>query len=222
MREMREKINLLKGLPKGKKPLKIRSQATKKDRNHHWALDKGYFDGTREQGYGGYKYDGRWKPVAKDIIKHYSLKDGAKVLDIGCAKGFLIYDIINEFPKIDVWGVDISTYAINFIDERLKSNIIVANAKELPFDSNSFDLVLSINSLHNILNVNETIDSLSEIQRVSKKEAFVSLGAYKNDIERETLDNWAVVATTYASEEDWIKIFDKAGYTGDYWWFKPN
>ena len=86
------KINLLKSLPEtwSKKPFKIRSKASVKDKILSWKLDKEYFDGSREQGYGGYKYDGRWRQVAKDIIKHYSLKDNAKILDIGCAKGFLL------------------------------------------------------------------------------------------------------------------------------------
>ena len=219
---MKEKINLLKSLPKSKKPLGLRSKATRDDRKHHWLLDKGYFDGTREQGYGGYSYDGRWRSVARDIVSHYNLKTGDKILDIGCAKGFLIYDLANDYPHLVPWGVDISTYALRHVDKNLKSNVVIATAKELPFESNSFDLVISINSLHNILNVNETIDSLSEIQRVTKKDAFVSLGAYKNQKEMQTLDDWAVVATTYASEENWKKIFKIAGYNGDYWWFKPS
>ena len=166
---MKEKINLLKSLPVSKKPLDQRRSASKEDRSHHWALSEKYFDGTRAQGYGGYSYDGRWNSVAIDMINHYNLKSGSKVLDIGCAKGFLLKDIKETFPTIEVWGVDISKYAVNHIDEKIKSNVFIANAKELPFESNYFDLVISINSLHNILNVNETITALSEIQRVSKK-----------------------------------------------------
>lgn len=219
---MKEKINLLKSLPNNKKPLKARLQATRDDRKYHWELSEKYFDGTREQGYGGYYYDGRWENVVKDIMSYYNLDNNSKILDIGCAKGFLIYDFKELFPQTEVWGVDISKYAIDRVDKSISNNVVIANAKELPFESNYFDLVVSINSLHNILNVNETIDALSEIQRVTKKYSFVSLGAYENNQERKIIDEWAVVATTYVNEKDWLKIFNKAGYEGDYWWFKPS
>ena len=219
---MNEKINLLKSLPISKKPLEKRKQAELKDRRYHWKLGQEYFDGTREQGYGGYSYDGRWKPVANDIINHYKIKKDAKILDIGCAKGFLLYELKKILPDCETWGVDISTYAVSNSHKSIKENIIIANAKELPFESNYFDLVISINSLHNILNVNETIESLMEIMRVTKTFSFISLGAYVNDIEKRTLDDWAVVGTTYAHEIDWLEIFKKSGYTGDYWWFKPK
>ena len=219
---MKEKINLLKSLPNNKKPLKTRLKATRNDRKYHWELSEKYFDGTREQGYGGYYYDGRWENVVKDMMSYYSLDNNSRILDIGCAKGFLIYDFKELFPQIEVWGVDISKYAIDRVDKSISNNVVIANAKELPFESNYFDLVISINSLHNILNVNETIDALSEIQRVTKKYSFVSLGAYENNEERKIIDDWAVVATTYVNEKDWLKIFNKAGYKGDYWWFKPS
>ena len=219
---MKEKINLLKSLPTNNRPLNQRFKASKEDRSYHWELGEKYFDGTREQGYGGYSYDGRWKSVAIDMVNHYGLEGESKILDIGCAKGFLLYDFKQTFPTFEVWGVDISTYAVNQIDTKIKRNVVIANAKELPFESNYFDLVVSINSLHNILNVNETIAALSEIQRVSNKYSFVSLGSYKNEKERIIIDDWAVVGTTYANENDWLKVFDLAGYTGDYFWFKPN
>ena len=118
-------------------------------------------------------------------------------------------------------GVDISLYAKENAKIEIKDKIYIANAKELPFENNFFDLVISINSLHNILNVNETIHALNEIQRVTKKNSFISLGAYKNDTEKQIIDEWAVVGTTYAHENDWLRIFEMAGYEGDYFWFKP-
>ncbi len=179
------------------------------------------FDGTREQGYGGYLCDGRWKQVAKDIVEHYCLKEGDKILDIGCAKGFLLSEFNEEHKIKDVWGVDISLYAKENAKTEIRDRIFIANAKELPFENNFFDLVISINSLHNILNVNETIHALSEIQRVTKKNSFISLGAYSNNVEKKTIDEWAVVGTTYTHEDDWLRIFESAGYEGDFFWFKP-
>ena len=217
-----KQLNLLNSFPKTARD--IESRKLNKDINRELALRFGYeyFDGTREQGYGGYYYDGRWENVVKDIMSYYNLDNNSKILDIGCAKGFLIYDFKELFPQTEVWGVDISKYAIDRVDKSISNNVVIANAKELPFESNYFDLVVSINSLHNILNVNETIDALSEIQRVTKKYSFVSLGAYENNQERKIIDEWAVVATTYVNEKDWLKIFNKAGYEGDYWWFKPS
>ena len=113
---MKEKINLLKSLPNNKKPLKARLQATRDDRKYHWELSEKYFDGTREQGYGGYYYDGRWENVVKDIMSYYNLDNNSKILDIGCAKGFLIYDFKELFPQTEVWGVDISKYAIDKVE----------------------------------------------------------------------------------------------------------
>lgn len=218
------KINLLKSLPKSwkKKPLKSRLKVTDADRVLSWKLDNEYFDGNRKQGYGGYKYDGRWKPVAKDFIDHYKLKDGAKILDIGCAKGFLL----DEFGKIlknsTLCGVDISHYAIKNNKKKINKYLCVGNANQLPYPDDFFDLVISINSLHNILNINDLKIAFKEIKRVTKKNAFVSLGAYDTNKEKKILDNWAVVASVYMNTKSWIKFFKKIRYNGDYFWFKPN
>jgi SAM-dependent methyltransferase len=169
------RINLLKSLPEtwSKKPFKIRSRASVKDKILSWKLDKEYFDGSREQGYGGYKYDGRWRQVAKDIIKHYSLKDNAKILDIGCAKGFLLEEFRRILKKSILCGVDISSYAISKSINKGKY-LSISNATCLPFGTNYFDLVLSINSLHNILDIVNLKLAFKEMKRVSKKNIYIT------------------------------------------------
>ena len=218
------KINLLKSLPKTwkKKPLKIRHSASIEDRILSWRLDKEYFDGNRKQGYAGYKYDGRWRPVAQDFIEHYKLKDNAKILDIGCAKSYLLDEFGKLLKKPTLCGLDISHYAITKSNKRIKKNLCIGNATKLPFEKNYFDLVISINSLHNIMTLDELKKSFKEIKRVSKKNTFISLGAYTNKKDQKILDNWAVVATTYMSVNSWLNFFKHVNYKGDYWWFKPN
>lgn len=218
------KINLLKSLPKTwtKKPLKTRMLANVEDRIKSWGLNFEYFDGPRVQGYGGYKYDGRWKPVAQDFIDYYKLKNNSKILDIGCAKGYLLDEFGKKLKKSTLCGLDISQYAIKNSNKMIKKYLSIGNATELPFENNYFDLVISINSLHNILNLDKLKIAFKEINRVSKKNIFISLGAYETKQEKKILDNWAVVATTYMSIEQWEKFFKSVKYKGDYYWFTPK
>lgn len=211
---------LYKGGVSESKPIDMRLLATKEDRLAHWKLGQEYFDGTRAQGYGGYKYDGRWRRVAQDIFLKYGLKDDAKILDIGCAKGFLLKDIKDLYPSAEVWGLDISGYALEEAYNLGLNNLILGNAASLPFEDKAFDFIFCNNSLHNILNINETIVSLKEISRVGKS-AWVSIAAYVTEEEKERIDSWAVVATTYMSQNNWLRMFDVSGYDYDYYWFKP-
>ncbi len=215
------KINLLDTLPRVQRPIDEHAQISPDDRILVWRLGKEYFDGTRQQGCGGYHYDGRWKSVVKRFQDYYGLSGESRVLDIGCAKGFLLHDFLEEIPGVTVFGLDISDYALRNATEQVKPFLRMGNAKELPFADNFFDLVVSINSLHNILELHEVKMALSEIQRVSRKHSFVSVGAYSDEEEKKKLDKWAVVATVYLHCEDWEKLFEEVGYTGDYWWFKP-
>ncbi|HAM37841.1 MAG TPA: ubiquinone/menaquinone biosynthesis protein [Elusimicrobia bacterium] len=215
------KVNLLDTLPKTVRPVAERSQVSAEDRLLSWKLDKEYFDGTRQQGLGGYYYDGRWKSVVKRFKEYYELNSESKVLDVGCAKGFLIHDFLEEIPGITVAGIDISEYALSNATDKAKPHICMANAKELPFPDKYFDLVISINSLHNILELEEVKNALREIERVSRRHKYISIGAYSNGEEKNKLDKWAVVATTYLHCDEWEKMFREVGYTGDYWWFKP-
>ena len=191
-----------------------------KDCNRLLALKFGfeYFDGPRDQGYGGYRYDGRWVPVAKAIVDRYGLKPGDRVLDVGCAKGFLMKDLADALPGLDVWGLDISQYAIDHCHPDVAGRILRGSCDALPFDESSFQAVIAINVVHN-LNRSGVLQSLREIERVgSPGRAFVQNDAYRNDDELEIFEAWMLTARTYCKPHEWEEIFREAGYTGDYFW----
>ena len=182
---------------------------------------KNFWDGNRKYGYGGYKYiKGRWKNFAKDIIKNYKLTNKSKLLDVGCGKGFLLKEIIEILPEIEIHGYDISKYAIENSKEDVRKYLSVANATNLPFPDNSFDVVISINTIHN-LDEENCGKALKEISRVSKKNSFITVDAYRNDIEREQMFKWNLTAKTIMSVEKWKEFFKKHNYNGDYYWFIP-
>lgn len=211
-------INLLKSLPKPKRDILERSNlknAKVVEISKKFGFE--YFDGPREFGYGGYKYDGRWRSVAKDLIDYYQLTQGMKVLDIGCAKGFLVKDLMIECPGLEVFGVDISEYAILNCEPELVGRLHFGNAKKLLFPNNSFDLVLSINTIHN-LSRPEAGKALTEIQRISKDKSFVVVDSYYTSTQKVKFESWALTAKYHDYPEEWTKLFKESGYTGDYYW----
>ena len=180
---------------------------------------KEYFDQDRLYGYGGYYYDPRfWTQTVKQFRDHYRLADQASVLDVGCAKGFMMFDFKKLMPQMNIAGLDISKYAYEHCIEDMKPFMKVGNAKNLPYPDKSFDLVISINTVDH-LPLEECKQALREIQRVSKKNSFVSVQAWRTEKERDLLLKWNLTALTYMHVEDWKKIFKEVGYTGDYWWF---
>lgn len=174
-----------------------------------------YFDGSREFGYGGYVYDGRWKTIAKEICEHYGIKSGDKVLDVGCAKGFLVKDLRDL--NIDCYGVDISNYAIANCHPDVKNYVRVGDSRELNFRDGEFDLVLSINTLHN-LKRNDIIKSLSELMRVSQKSCFVQVDSYITTEEKSRFEEWVLTARFHDYPSGWLDLFKEAGYFGDWDW----
>lgn len=174
------KINLLESFPNIKRDIK--SRLINKDENRRIALEFGkeYFDGSREQGYGGYVYDGRWEKVAKRIIELFDLKKDSKFLDIGCAKGFLMHDMKRLNLGIDVHGVEISDYAITNSMPDIKNKIIKCSCEKLPFEDNYFDAVVAINVIHN-LDLTGCKNSIKEIQRVSGGKAFIQVDAFRDE-----------------------------------------
>tara|TARA_B100001248_G_scaffold260540_1_gene249064 strand:+ start:81172 stop:81837 length:666 start_codon:yes stop_codon:yes gene_type:complete len=178
-----------------------------------WDYD--YWDGDRTTGYGGMNYDGRWKKVAQAMADHYQLKAGDKILDVGCGKGFLLHDFSLVVPGIEVYGLDISGYAIENAKEEVRGNIQQGHAKQLPFEDNSFDLVLSINTLHNLY-CYELFDALQEIERVSKKDKYVCVESYRNEQEKVNLLYWQLTCECFFTPEEWAFWFHKTGYKGDY------
>ena len=179
-------------------------------------FDKDFWDGERKYGYGGYKYiPGLLEPLAKSLISYYKLKESSKILDVGCGKGFLLFEIKKIIPNIKVFGFDISKYSIKNAKEEIKKNLFVHRAEKVyPFDNKNFDLVLSINTLHN-LKIYDLEMSLSEIERVGKKK-YIVVESYRNEEELFNLQCWALTAESFFSKEEWKWLFKKFDYTGDY------
>lgn len=174
-----------------------------------------YWDGDRRYGYGGYKYDGRWKVVAKKLIETYNLPENAKILDVGCGKGFLLFEFTKLLPKSDVVGFDVSEYAIENAKEEIKNKLFVHKAQDkYNFKDKEFDLVVSINTLHN-LQIHNLKSALNEIERVGKNK-FIVVESYRNEKELFNLKCWALTGECFFSTDEWVWLFDNFGYNGDY------
>jgi ubiquinone/menaquinone biosynthesis C-methylase UbiE len=215
-------FDLLARYPKTKRNLDQRNEA-KTEESRAIARNFGfdYFDGDRNHGYGGFNYHPRfWTDVIQDIIFTYGLTNDSSVLDVGCAKGFFLYDLVKALPGINYAGVDISEYALDNSLIDVRDNLFLGNAVNLDFPDKSFDLVISINTIHN-LNRIDCKKALVEIQRVSKKNAFITVDAYRNETEKERMEAWNLTALTMMSVEEWKAFFMEAGYEGDFYWFIP-
>jgi len=211
-------VNLLISLPKSNRNLNHRY--TDKDENvieiaRRYGQD--YFDGDRKFGYGGYRYDGRWRSVARDLIEYYKLKPGMRVLDIGCAKGFLVKDLMIECPGLEVFGLDISEYALLNCENDVVGRLHLGNAISLPFPNSSFDLVVSINTLHN-LDREGVIVALQEIHRVSQLASYIVVDSYRNEKEKSVFEKWVLTAKFHDFPKGWLDTFSEAGFQGDYSW----
>jgi SAM-dependent methyltransferase len=178
-----------------------------------WGYD--YWDGDRSTGYGGMRYDGRWVPIAAAIAKHYGLKAGDRVLDIGCGKAFLLHDLTLAVPGLEVAGLDISAYGIEHAKEEMRPFLTEGHAKALPYEDNSFDLVISLNTLHN-LEIFDLFSALKEIERVSKKNKYIVVESFRNMAEKVNLLYWQLTCESFYSPDAWTWIFDQAGYGGDH------
>lgn len=175
-----------------------------------------YWDGDRKFGYGGYRYDGRWLPVARALAEHYGLKPGMRVLDVGCGKGFLLYELTRAVPGIEVAGIDISAYAIESAKEDVRPFLDVGNARELPFEDNSFDLVVSMTTFHN-LTVMDLFSALREVVRVGKGTAqYILVESYRNEREKANLLYWQLTCESFYSPDEWEWIFAQTNYRGDH------
>jgi len=219
---MGQEVDLLSKYPHSKRNTKERSSnITEGHRKIARQYGREFFDGDRLYGYGGFTYSPRfWQPVVPDLLSHFNLTAESSLLDIGCAKGFLIFDFLQHLPNMAIKGVDISEYAIENAHPKVKHLLSVANAKALPFPDNQFDVVISINTIHN-LNRSECIRALQEIERVSRGRAFITVDAYRNKVEQRRMMEWALTAKTILHVNDWVALFEEAGYTGDYYWFIP-
>jgi ubiquinone/menaquinone biosynthesis C-methylase UbiE len=176
---------------------------------------KEYWDGDRKHGYGGFRYDGRWRTVAEDMVKHYNLRPDSSILDVGCGKGFLLYEFTQVLPGVRVSGIDISQYAVDNAKEEIKPFLRVGNANHLPFEDQSFDLVISITTLHNLY-LQDLWQALQEIERVGKGGKYVVVEAYRNEREKVNLLYWQLTCRAFHTPEEWEWIYKQTGYTGDY------
>lgn len=211
-------IDLLKALPKTKRNIQKRSDA-KDPAVVAIAKQYGemYWDGPREYGYGGYRYDGRWRLVAKDLIAHFELKPGMRVLDVGCGKGFLVKDLMLECPGLEVFGLDISLYALLNCEQEVVGRLHLGTAEKIPFPNGSFDCVISLNTIHNFSR-SRAINAIKEIQRLSNGRAFVQVDSYFTPEQKEIFESWVLTAEFHDYPDGWLKVYEEAGYTGDYFW----
>ncbi len=177
--------------------------------------NKEFYDGNRNNGFGGYKYDGRWKLIADRIFNIYKIKKNAKILQIGCDKGFLLYDIKKKYNKVEVKGIENSKYAISKAPKIIKKNIIHSNFINLPFKSNYFDFIIAIGPVYS-LNLTDAIKCLKEINRVGKGKSFITLGAYETEKEFKLFKYWTLLGSTILSKAEWKTVLRHVKYKGDY------
>jgi ubiquinone/menaquinone biosynthesis C-methylase UbiE len=216
---MRE-INLLRRYPVSKGRNQLRPKVLEADRRIARQFGREYFDGPRTQGYGGYNYHERfWTGVAEDLRDEYGIKAGTRVLDVGCGKGFLLHDLRRVAPGVDVAGLDISDYAIEHAMEDVKPFLKQGTAASLPFPDDSFDVVISINTLHN-LPLEECKQAIRELERVKKPggHTYLQVDSWFTEEQHQAFEAWQLTALTYFDRATWVKLFEECGYTGDYYW----
>ena len=201
-----------------KKPVKVRARVAKErtviNKMYAWKLGKEYYDGSRLNGYGGFKYDGRWLKLLPKLIKIYKLTNKSKVLDLGCKKGFLLKDLNILLPGIKSYGIENHPYALKKA-VKCKSKLIKSEYHNIPFKNNYFDFVIAFNSLY-MQNLGDVIRSLKEIERVSKK-SYIVLASGENDEERNRFYRWTLIGTSILLKKEWKTLFKKIKFKGDYY-----
>ena len=210
-------LDLLHRYPRARRNIGRRKAGQAANRDVARQYGREYFDGTREQGYGGYRYDGRWVPIARDIVDHFGLKPGDRVLDVGCAKGFLVADLRQAQPGLEAWGLDISHYALTHAHARVERALVRGTADALPFADDSFAAVLAINVVHNLPRA-RCLAAIREIERLAPGRAYIQVDAYRSEAERDVFLDWVLTAETHGTPEFWRALFAEAGYTGAYYW----
>jgi cyclopropane fatty-acyl-phospholipid synthase-like methyltransferase len=210
--------NLLSRYPRGKRNLEKRSSVQNAE-NIRAAREYGrdYFDGTRNTGYGGYHYDGRWRPIAEDMVARWNLKPGDPVLGVGCAKGFLVKDLMKARLGLEAFGLDISEYALIHTEPEVIGRLHFGNCVKMPFPDNSFAAVIAINVVHN-LDRDDCVAAVREIERLAQGRGYIQVDSYRTADERDLFLSWVLTAKTYYDPTGWEKLFAEADYTGDYYW----
>jgi cyclopropane fatty-acyl-phospholipid synthase-like methyltransferase len=215
---MGQEVNLLARLPKSRRNIAERGSAKSPEvvaKSREYGFE--YFDGPREFGYGGYRYDGRWRGVAQDIVSHFGLAAGDRVLDVGCAKGFLVKDLMDVCPGLQAFGLDISEYALLRCEPEVAGRLHRASAESLPFPDGAFDAVVSINTIHNLERAGAA-RALREIERLAPGKGFVQVDSYRTAEQRALFETWVLTARFHDTPEGWTDLFRQSGYAGDYYW----
>ena len=174
-----------------------------------------FFDGARNRGYGGLRYDGRWNLVAKDFVEDFELNENSRVLQLQCEKGFLLHEFRSVVPGIEVRGTEESDYALGHLHEGLADCVIKCRPMELGFPSKSFDLVIALGVVYT-LTIRDAIDTLREISRVARGNAFVTLASYSSEDEHQAMREWSLLGNLILRETEWQQIMEWSGYTGAY------
>jgi len=174
-----------------------------------------YWDGERQYGYGGYSYDGRWLSVAERFVAHYGLTNESRILDVGCGKGYLLYEFRQLLPGIEIAGIDVSEYALENAKPEIKSELVLGTAASLPWPDDHFDLVISLTALHNLF-IADLWRAVAEIERVSRGRGYVSVESYRTEEEKANLLYWQLTCRAFHTPAEWRWIYETAGYTGDY------
>ena len=213
---MRE-FNPLNESPKLDKPRYVSDDnRTIKNRIIATRRDSEFFDGDRNNGYGGFKYDGRWVNVASKISKEYSIGNKSNFLHINSEKGFLLHDFLDKFPEMKCVGIETSDYAIqNSIGSAKLNTKKVKNYYELEFSENSFDFILALGVVY-ALSISDSIKCIKEIQRVSRGKTLINLASYETNEDYQLFKNWSLLGTTLLKKSEWIEILKHCNYTGDY------
>jgi len=212
---MRE-FNVLRNYPQPKEPRYVGPNIrTIKSKIIASYRDKGYYDGERNNGYGGFKYDGRWEKVADMMCEEYGLSEKSALLQVGCEKGFLLHEFHGKFPSMKIRGFEMSEYAIENSMPSIKQYIKRGDFYKLPYDDREFDFVIAIGVVYT-LTLRDAISCLKEIQRVGKGKSFITLGSYRNEEEFKLFSHWSVLGATILHVDEWVEVLKHAGYTGDY------
>jgi SAM-dependent methyltransferase len=217
-----QEIDLLIHYPRTRRDVDERGQEkSSEDQRIARLFGRDFFDGDRRVGYGGFNYHPRfWQPVIPTLRDWFKLTAASALLDVGCAKGFMLHDLAQSIPGITVKGIDISDYAIENAVVDMKPHVRVADAKALPFPDKCFDVVISVNTIHNLPR-EECGMALREIERVARQGAFITVDAYRTENERRRMLAWNLTAQTIMHVDEWKAFFAENGYSGDYYWFIP-
>jgi SAM-dependent methyltransferase len=216
---MGQEIDMMRLYPKGRSRIGMRPNISDDDRRISKQFGFEYFDGDRRYGYGGFNYHPRfWTDTVRLFRDHYALAPRASILDIGCAKGFMLNDFRQLMPEATLAGIDLSSYAVEHAFPDVKDLITVGDARHLPFPERSFDLVIAINTLHNLKRA-ECVLALREVQRVSRGHAFIMVDGWHNEEEQKAMQDWVLTAETMMHADAWRQLFAEAGYTGDYFFW---